>query len=263
MREVLQQVAERERGDEQRRRVGAADRPERHPLHRERRRRSTISDRRRASSERPAAAPASRYERVAADHDQLAVGEVDQAHDPEDQRDPEREQRVEAAEADARRSAFWSEVVSSARGLARPEVGRRRSRRRRQLLAGAGERRSARCAARRCGRRSATARLAFCSTSRIVTPVLAQLRERLEDEVDHDRREAERRLVEQQQARPAEQRAGDRELLLLAAREPAGRAVVVALAGPGSARARARCRRRPSSRSRAVVGPSREVLARP
>ena len=39
-------------------------------------------------------------ERERADHDQLAVGEVDQAHDPEDERDPEREERIEASEGD-------------------------------------------------------------------------------------------------------------------------------------------------------------------
>ena len=37
-------------------------------------------------------------ERVGADHDQLAVREVDQAHDPEDQRDPERVERKGGAE---------------------------------------------------------------------------------------------------------------------------------------------------------------------
>src|SRR4029077_6386299 len=35
-----------------------------------------------------------------AGHDQLAVGEVDQSHDPEYERDPESEQRVEAPQAE-------------------------------------------------------------------------------------------------------------------------------------------------------------------
>ena len=46
----------------------------------------------------------------------------------------------------------------------------------------------------------------------------AQLLERVEDDVDHDRREPERRLVEEKQPRAREQCTGDRELLLLAAR---------------------------------------------
>ena len=63
-------------------------------------------------------------DRVAADHDQLAVGEVDQAHDPEDQGDAEREQGVEAAEAER-----VDDVLDDAALHALdPEVRRRRSR---------------------------------------------------------------------------------------------------------------------------------------
>ena len=47
-------------------------------------------------------------------------------------------------------------------------------------------------------------------------------RERLEDDVDDARREPERRLVEQQHVGLGDERARDRELLLLAARERAG-----------------------------------------
>ena len=47
-------------------------------------------------------------------------------------------------------------------------------------------------------------------------------RERLEDDVDDGRREAERRLVEQQHVGRGDERARDRELLLLAAGERAG-----------------------------------------
>src|SRR3954451_20644690 len=60
-------------------------------------------------------------------------------------------------------------------------------------------------------------------------PLLAQARQQLVDQVDRLRRQPERRLVEDQQPRSAEQRAGDRQLLLLAAREPVG-----GLAGPGA-----------------------------
>ena len=41
-----------------------------------------------------------REQRIAGDRDQLAMGEIDQPHDPEDQPDAERGQRVEAADAD-------------------------------------------------------------------------------------------------------------------------------------------------------------------
>ena len=51
---------------------------------------------------------------------------------------------------------------------------------------------------------------------------LAQLDEQVEDGVDHHRGEAERRLVEEHEARLAHQRPGDGELLGLAARQVAG-----------------------------------------
>ena len=60
-------------------------------------------------------------------------------------------------------------------------------------------------------------------------PLAAQAVERGEQVVDDLRREAERRLVEQQDARPRHQAAGDRQHLLLAAREQA-RALVQPLA---------------------------------
>src|SRR5207248_4893396 len=52
----------------------------------------------------------------------------------------------------------------------------------------------------------------------------ADLRERLEDALDDGRREAERRLVEQQHLRLRNQGARDRELLLLSAGERSGAA---------------------------------------
>src|SRR5258708_17203647 len=51
--------------------------------------------------------------------------------------------------------------------------------------------------------------------------LLVDLADHLEDLLDDERREAERRLVEQQEARAAHQRAADRQHLLLAARERA------------------------------------------
>ncbi len=53
-------------------------------------------------------------------------------------------------------------------------------------------------------------------------PVVAHLPERLEEGLDDARREPERGLVEEQHVRPRDQRARDRELLLLAAGEQPG-----------------------------------------
>jgi hypothetical protein len=64
--------------------------------------------------------------------------------------------------------------------------------------------------------------LAFCSTSRIANAGLAHARERLEQFAAHQRREAERGLVQQQQSRRRHQRAADRDHLLLAAAHGAG-----------------------------------------
>ena len=55
-----------------------------------------------------------------------------------------------------------------------------------------------------------------------------QLLQDLEHLVDDERRQPERRLVEQQELRAREQRAGDRELLLLPARELRARLAEVA-----------------------------------
>ena len=65
--------------------------------------------------------------------------------------------------------------------------------------------------------------MTFCSTSRMVTPRLAQADHRVENLVDQHRREPHRRLVEQQEPRVAHQRAAHRQHLLLPAREIAGR----------------------------------------
>ena len=100
-----------------------------------------------------------------------------------------------------------------------------------------------------------------------MTPRSRICAERLEQRLDDDRREPERRLVEQQHVGPRDQRARDRELLLLAARERARVAVrelgdhreepahpveVVgdALRASGARRARAAGSRRRSARRR-------------
>jgi hypothetical protein len=95
-REVLQHVADGERRHHQGRGVRSADRPERHPLHAEReQRRAGYRDH---DHEHPRGAR-EQQDQVARDHDELAVGEVDELHDPEDEGDPERDERVQAAEA--------------------------------------------------------------------------------------------------------------------------------------------------------------------
>ena len=85
---------------------------------------------------------------------------------------------------------------------------------------------------------------AFCSTRKMRGAVAVELGDDAEDLLDHERREAERGLVHQQEARPRHQRARDREHLLLAAGQRAGELLAALLAGAGSARTCARCRRR-------------------
>ena len=47
------------------------------------------------------------------EHDQVAMGDVDQPHDPEDQRQPGREQRVEAAQQNALHDALSQSTAQS------------------------------------------------------------------------------------------------------------------------------------------------------
>ena len=82
----------------------------------------------------------------------------------------------------------------------------------------------------------------------------------LEDLLDDERGEPERRLVEQQQFWPAHQRARDGEHLLLAARQRAAALVRGALLGAGRSRRHARARRR-SRHARRTRAPSRRFSA--
>jgi hypothetical protein len=66
----------------------------------------------------------------------------------------------------------------------------------------------------------------------IVMPALLELLDHLEDLLDHDRREPERELVEQQDPRLEQQALGDGQHLLLAAGERPG-GLVEPLAQPG------------------------------
>ena len=84
---------------------------------------------------------------------------------------------------------------------------------------------TARCArspSHRRGSASSSDCTTFCSTSRIGKPVLVQPPDQREHLLDQQRRQAERRLVEDQQPRLGHQAAADREHLLLAAGQRAG-----------------------------------------
>jgi hypothetical protein len=83
--------------------------------------------------------------------------------------------------------------------------------------------------------------------------VAVELADDLEDLLDVERRQAERGLVEQQQLRPAHQRAGDRQHLLLAARQRAG-ALLAALFRIGKS-ANMRLRSTASSSGRPCTAP--------
>jgi hypothetical protein len=93
-REILQEVAQRERGDEQCRRRRVAQWPERQALDGKRQR--DDSEDRDADHHRPRQIDQQQHG-IAAYHDHLAVSEVDEAHDAEYQADAERHEGVKAA----------------------------------------------------------------------------------------------------------------------------------------------------------------------
>ena len=90
-----------------------------------------------------------------------------------------------------------------------------------------------------------SAMASFCSTSRIEMPRLRDLLEQPRDLLDDLRREALGRLVDHDQLRIAHQRAAQRQHLLLAAREHAGRRVGALRAGAETARTCPPCVQRP------------------
>ena len=199
-------------------------------------------------------------QRVAGDGDELAVREVDEPEDREDHRQPERQQRVGRAEA---------EGVDEL--LERLLAGIRERRRITTTLRSRGRR--ARSRPRRAARRPGPpVDLAVDQDVGAVgdleravdvlldeqdrRPLVAQAGEELEDLVDDDRRQPERRLVEQEQPRARHQRPADREHLLLAAGERARRLPQPLAAGPGTGRARAPAPRSAAARSR--CGPRAE-----
>ena len=62
-------------------------------------------------------------DQVGAEHREVAVGEVDDPHHAEHQREPAREQRVEAAEQDALDDVVDPGHASTPCGAPQPEVG--------------------------------------------------------------------------------------------------------------------------------------------
>ena len=72
--------------------------------------------------------------------------------------------------------------------------------------------------------RDLSARCAFCSTMKIVTPSPVDRLDQLQHAIDEERRQAHGRLVHDDDARAAHQRARHRDHLLLAAGQRAGRA---------------------------------------
>ena len=107
---------------------------------------------------------------------------------------------------------------------------------------------------------TSSARLAFCSIISTVMPrarISAQDREQL---VDHDRREADRGLVDQHQLRLEQQRAGDLQHLLLAAGERRGLRARPCGAAPGSGPSRRQCAPRGRSRGRRHHGAELEIV---
>ena len=95
--EVLQSVAERERGDKQRGWVGRAERAEGGAFDQEC---EHHGDENRDHDPQRESNTRADDQRVRAGSDQLAMGEVGERHDAEDQGDAEREHGVQAAEAD-------------------------------------------------------------------------------------------------------------------------------------------------------------------
>ena len=96
-RDVLEEERHRERRDEHHRRRVRPQRPEDEPVHQDRQHEhdAEAEEDREPVRQAPLVAEG---EREAAGHDQLPVGEVDEPEHAEDEPDPDRHQRVDAAE---------------------------------------------------------------------------------------------------------------------------------------------------------------------
>ena len=192
----------------------------------ERRRRSaSVADERRPV--RPAVVRDQRPGDVGREHRHLALGEVDHPGRAVDQDERERERGVDRARREPRDDLLEEVGHSSSPGSSCGRIRRGRARRSSRT------RRPCRPRARTRARRPRARSRAFCSTTSTVRPSFSFSSRTIRkiSRVD-ERREPERRLVEEQQPRPAHQRAGEREHLLLAAGERAG-VLVEPLADPG------------------------------
>ena len=173
---------------------------------------------------RPAVVRGQRPGDVGREHRHLALREVDDAGRAVDQHERERE-RTRRSPPEARpATTCWKKSAISTRGSSGGRPRRRAARRSPRTRRPCRPRARTRCAAAS----SAIARV-LLDDEHGQPLLLVQLAHDPEDLADDHRREAERRLVEQQQPRARHQRAGEREHLLLAAGErarPAGRARV-------------------------------------
>ena len=144
---------------------------------------------------------------IAAEHGDLAVGEVEHAAEAVDQRHADAEQ----AERQTEHDPVENDRPHATPRYARWTSGFRSSSSRRPVQPDA--------TVLEHVARSATDRASgtCCSATSIVMPVALEPRERLERHRGDLRRETRRRLVEHQQPRPRHQRAPDRQHLLLAA----------------------------------------------
>ena len=207
---VLEQEGQREGGDEHGRGVGRPQRSERDPLHQERR----DDGGEHGGEDTRCVGPGVRErERVGGDHDQLAVGEVDQPEHAEHEPDPDGDEREDGAKAervdevlDVDHEARYAATMRSV------SFGVGRGQGHAQL--------AVRHDVRAVGERDGALRALL--DEQHGHAAVANLRQRVEDDV-HDRRgEPERRLVQEQDGRACHERACDRELLLLSTREHAG-----------------------------------------
>ncbi len=153
----------------------------------------------------------------------------------------------------------WARTLTRARPAGRDTRGARADPRS-SVAAGALAARCGRPPARTRGGRASSAACTFCSTRNTPTPRAVDLGQRLEDGGDQPGRDAERRLVEHEQARRAHQRAADGDHLLLAARQRADQLACGARAGRGRARRRARGSAACAARRARREGAQLEVL---
>ena len=152
---------------------------------------------------------------VRREHRHLALGEVDHLGRLVDQDQRERERAVDRALREPETSVWKNCCISSRGTRSAPRRWPSSSSAVPEIVSEPVSSTYARAAA-------ASAIAAFCSTTSTARPfLLVQVGDDLEHLARDQRGEPERRLVEHQQPRPLQERAGEREHLLLAARERA------------------------------------------